>query len=174
VGKELRPISGRSAAASPGQETELAPSSLARAAAVVHRRHSRCQVAPPTAAYRHTGLHAKATCQFQPSARQERVGYWQLGCSWFCCRGRSWLSYISTNLTMRVLPQEVECRREFFRAAARYGLLALISTATCLAARPREPGGQRCVNQGICSNCGVFVECGLPQALSAKQAKERA
>jgi hypothetical protein len=83
------------------------------------------------------------------------------------------VSYISTTIIMLVLPQEVECRREFFRAAARYGLLALVSAAACLAARPRGPGGQRCVNQGICSSCGVFAECGLPQALSAKQAKKR-
>ncbi len=75
---------------------------------------------------------------------------------------------------MRFLPEEVENRREFFRATARYGLLALVGAATWLAARPRGPLGQRCVNQGICSSCGVFAECGLPQALSAKQAKERA
>lgn len=74
---------------------------------------------------------------------------------------------------MRLLPQEVESRREFFRAAARYGLLTLVSAAACLAARPRPLTGQRCVNQGICSTCGVFTDCGLPQALSAKRAKEK-
>jgi hypothetical protein len=74
---------------------------------------------------------------------------------------------------MRFLPEKVESRREFFRAAARYGLLAVVSAAACLAARPRGPGGQRCVNQGICSSCGVFAECGLPQALSAKRAQEK-
>ena len=74
---------------------------------------------------------------------------------------------------MRFMPQEVESRREFFRATARYGLLALVSAAACLVARPRGPGGQRCVNSGICSSCGVFAECGLPQALSAKLAREK-
>jgi hypothetical protein len=74
---------------------------------------------------------------------------------------------------MRVLPQEVDSRREFFRAAARYGLLGLVSAAACLVAKPRGPGGQRCINQGICSSCGVFAECGLPQALSAKQGREK-
>ena len=74
---------------------------------------------------------------------------------------------------MRFLPQEVENRREFFRATARYGLLSLVSAAACLAARPRSPGGQRCVNSGICSSCGIFAECGLPQALSAKRAQEK-
>ena len=74
---------------------------------------------------------------------------------------------------MRFLPRELESRREFFRAAARYGLLALVSAAACLAARPRGLAGQRCVNRGICSSCGLFADCGLPQALSAKQAKEK-
>ena len=74
---------------------------------------------------------------------------------------------------MRFLPQEVESRREFFRATTRYGLLALVSAVACLVARPRSPSGQRCVNSGICSSCGVFAECGLPQALSAKRAQEK-
>ena len=74
---------------------------------------------------------------------------------------------------MRFLPQKAESRREFFRATARYGLLALVSVAASLAARPRTPDGQRCVNRGICSGCGVFADCGLPQALSAKRFKEK-
>jgi hypothetical protein len=74
---------------------------------------------------------------------------------------------------MRFSPQQVESRREFFRAAARYGLLALVSVAAGLAARRRAPGGQRCVNRGICSGCGLFAGCGLPQALSAKRAQEK-
>jgi len=74
---------------------------------------------------------------------------------------------------MRILPLEVGCRREFFRAAARYTLLALVSAAAGLAARPRTTGGQRCVNRGICSTCGIFAECGLPPALSAKRAQEK-
>jgi hypothetical protein len=74
---------------------------------------------------------------------------------------------------MRISHQQVEGRREFFRATARYGLLALVSVAASLAARPRTPGGQRCVNQGICSGCGIFPSCGLPQALSAKRFKEK-
>jgi hypothetical protein len=74
---------------------------------------------------------------------------------------------------MRISPQKVESRREFFRAAARYALLALVSAAASLAARPRTPDGQRCVNRGICSRCGVFAGCGLPPALSAKRAQEK-
>jgi hypothetical protein len=74
---------------------------------------------------------------------------------------------------MRFDPESVESRREFFRATARYGLLALVSAAAGLAARPRTLSGQSCVNRGICSGCGVFTECGLPPALSAKRAKEK-
>ena len=77
------------------------------------------------------------------------------------------------HFTMRFLPQEIESRREFFRAAGRYALLMLVGVAAALAARPRGPGGQRCVNQGICSSCGIFAACGLPQALSAKRAQEK-
>ena len=74
---------------------------------------------------------------------------------------------------MRLLPQEVESRREFFRAAARGGLLGLVSgVAACLAGRPQRLGGQRCVNQGICRSCGILAGCGLPQALSARRAQE--
>ena len=77
-------------------------------------------------------------------------------------------------LSMRFLPETVASRREFFRAAGRRGLLALLSVAAaCLAARPQGPGGQRCVNHGICSSCSVFAGCGLPQALSAKRAQEK-
>ena len=72
---------------------------------------------------------------------------------------------------MRVSPEKADSRREFFRAAARYGLLALVSAAGTLALRNRTAAGERCVNRGICSGCGVFASCGLPQALSAKSAR---
>jgi len=74
---------------------------------------------------------------------------------------------------MRISPPPVESRREFFRAAARYASLALVSAAAGLAARPRVPNGQQCVNRGICSSCAIFTDCGLPQALSAKQARQK-
>ena len=70
---------------------------------------------------------------------------------------------------MRILPLEVGSRREFFRATARYALLALVTAAAALAGRPRTPAGQSCVNRGICNSCGIFTQCGLPQALSAKR-----
>ena len=70
---------------------------------------------------------------------------------------------------MQVSPVEVESRREFFRAAARYSLLALVAFAASLVVRPRTSAGQSCVNRGICSGCGLLPDCGLPQALSAKR-----
>ena len=72
---------------------------------------------------------------------------------------------------MQLPPKMAESRREFFRAAARYGLLALVSVGAVLAARPGRPSGQRCVNRGICSGCGIFVTCGLPPVLSARHAQ---
>ena len=74
---------------------------------------------------------------------------------------------------MRFSPERVESRREFFRSGARYSLLALLTAAAGLAARSRMPAGRRCVNRGLCGGCGVFAVCELPQALSAKRAKER-
>ena len=64
-------------------------------------------------------------------------------------------------------------RREFFRAAVRtvsLGAIATLSAALMRRARPLT--GQRCINRGLCNDCAVFAECGLPQALSAKLAKQ--
>jgi hypothetical protein len=72
---------------------------------------------------------------------------------------------------MQVPPVKVESRREFFRAAARYSLLALMAATASLGVRARTPAGQRCVNRGICSICGLFADCPLPQALSAKRTR---
>ena len=55
---------------------------------------------------------------------------------------------------MRFSPEKAENRREFFRAAARYGLLGLLTAAASLAIRRQVLGGQKCVNRGICPNCG--------------------
>ena len=74
---------------------------------------------------------------------------------------------------MLLLPEKAESRREFFRSTARYGLLGLLAGAAGLAFRRQALPGQRCINRGICPSCGVFDTCGLPQALSAKLAKEQ-
>ena len=57
-------------------------------------------------------------------------------------------------------------RREFFRAAARFGSLAAIGVAAYLTSRSRK--GQTCINNSICRGCSAFSDCGLPAALSAK------
>lgn len=33
----------------------------------------------------------------------------------------------------------------------------------------RSASQEECENQGVCRGCSRFVECGLPQALSAKE-----
>jgi hypothetical protein len=70
---------------------------------------------------------------------------------------------------MRFLREKGESRREFFRAAARYGLLAGLTAAGLVLGR-RALTGQSCINRSICSGCAVFAACGLPAALSARQA----
>jgi len=69
--------------------------------------------------------------------------------------------------------EQREDRREFFRAAARYGLLAVVSSIAALAGRSRRTERQRCWNSGICRGCSHFTACGLPAALSAKRAQSR-
>ena len=63
-------------------------------------------------------------------------------------------------------------RREFLRGGLRYALLTALGAVSATLAR--KPGaampGQTCINQGICGGCDAFAGCGLPQALSAKQA----
>jgi hypothetical protein len=70
---------------------------------------------------------------------------------------------------MRIFWEMAGDRREFFRAAARYTLLAGLTAAGYLSARTGRLKGQRCINQGICHDCLQFANCGLPAALSRKQ-----
>ena len=66
-------------------------------------------------------------------------------------------------------------RREFLRGGARYALLTTLA-AVSVALFKRSGGklsGQTCVNQGICSGCTAYADCGLPQALSRKQIQSR-
>jgi len=66
-------------------------------------------------------------------------------------------------------------RREFFRGGARYALLAGLATVSAVLVRKRGApvAGQTCVNRGFCRGCGGVADCGLPQALSFKQATQR-
>ena len=68
-------------------------------------------------------------------------------------------------------PTELWNRREFFRSGARYLALGVAGAVTTVLVRRgavRLPG-QNCTNDGICRGCRAFEDCGLPQALSAKQ-----
>lgn len=71
--------------------------------------------------------------------------------------------------------QETPNRREFFRGSVRYALLTGLAAVSAVLIRKQGTplAGQTCVNQGICRGCGVVGDCGLPQALSFKQATQR-
>jgi hypothetical protein len=72
---------------------------------------------------------------------------------------------------MRFSPEKAADRREFFRAGSRYTFLGLLAIAGFVFGRRGQLNGQHCVNRGICAGCVAFNDCGLPAALSAKQAK---
>lgn len=76
-----------------------------------------------------------------------------------------------SHLDMRFLVKKAADRREFFRAGARYTVLGLLTVTGLFFGRRGQLNGQRCVNRGICAGCVVFKDCGLPAALSAKQAR---
>jgi hypothetical protein len=66
-------------------------------------------------------------------------------------------------------------RREFLRGGARYTLLAGLAAVSALLVRRRGAvlPGQTCINNTICRGCTAVSGCGLPQALSFKQATQR-
>jgi hypothetical protein len=72
----------------------------------------------------------------------------------------------------RVCVTQAANRREFLRGGIRYALLAGIGAVTAAVAGKQNGrlSGQNCVNEGICRGCGVVDDCGLPQALSFRQA----
>ncbi|MHB8996743.1 MAG: hypothetical protein ACYC63_15960 [Armatimonadota bacterium] len=57
-------------------------------------------------------------------------------------------------------------RRKFLKDLSRWAV-ALGLGGGVAAIVERDP--EKCLNRGICSGCGVFEECHLPQALSAKE-----
>ena len=65
-------------------------------------------------------------------------------------------------------------RREFVRNSLRYAMLSGLAVVSAVLVKRRGTGlpNQTCINQYICRGCSVFTECGLPQALSAKQAQQ--
>jgi len=62
-------------------------------------------------------------------------------------------------------------RREFMRDGFRYAVLTGLAavSATLFNRSGGKLSGQTCINQGICSGCTAYSDCGLPQSLSAKE-----
>lgn len=58
-------------------------------------------------------------------------------------------------------------RRKFLQSALRFLALGALGFGTGALITRR---GEKCINSGICRGCAAFRDCGLPQALSAKQA----
>jgi hypothetical protein len=66
--------------------------------------------------------------------------------------------------------EKIKTRRELFTTILRYatlGVLGVIGVAA-FAKRRRLAQNGICVNRQICRSCGIFKECDLPRALSAK------
>jgi hypothetical protein len=69
-------------------------------------------------------------------------------------------------------PKSGAGRRQFFRDGLRYltlGGLAAVG-GKLVARQAARPAGQVCISAGMCRGCGAFEDCGLPQALSAREA----
>jgi hypothetical protein len=66
-------------------------------------------------------------------------------------------------------------RRQFLRDGIRLAVLGgLSAVGGKLAGRAAAlPARQVCISAGLCRSCAVFEDCGLPGALSAKQALGR-
>ncbi len=69
-------------------------------------------------------------------------------------------------------PNSSAGRRQFLRDGLRFAILGGLAAVTGrLAGREAaRPAGQVCISAGLCRGCAVFEDCGLPNALSAKQA----
>ena len=72
----------------------------------------------------------------------------------------------------RLAKPEAMDRREWLRRCGRYALLGAAElTVWRLASRNQIPlSGQSCANDGVCGTCGRRASCGLPAALSRRQA----
>lgn len=65
-------------------------------------------------------------------------------------------------------------RREFLRTTGRFAVLGALAYAGArLLGRTSFRLGETCINAGICRGCTVYTDCGLPQALSAKQVRRQ-
>jgi hypothetical protein len=71
----------------------------------------------------------------------------------------------------RCSPKSSAGRRQFLRDGLRYTILGALATVSgkLVARQANTPAGQVCLSAGICRDCAAFDDCGLPQALSAKE-----
>jgi len=72
-------------------------------------------------------------------------------------------------------PGQRRNRRQLLTGVLRYATLGLLGAAggSIVAKSRRAMREGKCVNKGLCRGCGVFDECGLPQALSLKDGLAR-
>lgn len=70
---------------------------------------------------------------------------------------------------------QTESRRQLLAGALRYATLGLLAAGagSLFAKRRRLVREGKCINSGICRGCKAFDDCGLPQALSAKDVLAR-
>ena len=68
-----------------------------------------------------------------------------------------------------------ESRREFLRSSLRWFTLAGLGTlvGSFYARGITTTRNKHCTDRGICRRCQEFSDCGLPQALSAKEVLDR-
>lgn len=68
-------------------------------------------------------------------------------------------------------PNSSAGRRQFLRDGLRFAILGGLAAVSgkLVARQPGRPAGQVCISAGICRGCAAFEDCGLPQALSAKE-----
>lgn len=73
----------------------------------------------------------------------------------------------------RPIPNSGSGRRRFLCDGLRLTLLAGLAAVggKLITRNGLRRDGQVCAGAGICSGCDVFDDCGLPQALSAKAAR---
>jgi hypothetical protein len=70
---------------------------------------------------------------------------------------------------MRFSFEKFESRREFFRAAGRYGVATALAVFAALTAWKTPGTRQRCVNLGFCNSCQIFSRCELRSARSTRR-----
>jgi hypothetical protein len=66
--------------------------------------------------------------------------------------------------------KKAQNRRQLFTSVLRYAALGVLGAVEGFTYAKKHRLAQKgiCINRQICASCGIFQECGLPPALSAK------